>query len=129
MTGHDDYASKGYSLHKTVQRISFRCAIDATKKRVSCEAYEDVATKPRLEVRESSLVVTLPFVEKASAGLPPDETAVMRELSRTQLLSRGNIERRTGFSKDKTVRILNNLALRGLVAKEGVGRSRRYRRA
>ena len=73
--------------------------------------YEDVAAKPRFEVRESSLVVTLPFVEEASAGLTPDETAVMRELSRTLLLSRGDIERRTGFSKDKTVRILNNLAL------------------
>ena len=111
-----------------MQRISFRCAIDATKKRVSCEAYEDVATKPRPEVLESSLVATLPFEEEASDGLTPDETAVMRELSSTLLLSRGDIGRRTGFSKDKTVRILNSLALRGLVAKEGVGRSRGYRR-
>ena len=92
------------------------------------EAYEDVAAKPRFEIRESSLVVTLPFVEEMSAGLTPDEATVMRELSRTLLLSRGEIERITGFSKDKTVRILNSLALRGLVAKEGVGRSRRYRR-
>lgn len=92
------------------------------------EAYEDVAAKPRFEVRESSLVVTLPFVEEVSAGLTPDEATVMRELSRTLLLSRGDIEKRTGFSKDKTVRILNSLALRGLVVKEGVGRSRRYRR-
>ena len=92
------------------------------------EAYEDVTAKPRFEVRESSLVVTLPFVEEASAGLSSDETAVLNELSSTLLLSRGDIEWRTGFSKDKTVRILNSLALRGLVAKEGVGRSRRYRR-
>lgn len=115
-------------MHKTVQRIPFRCAIDATKKRVSCKAYEEVAPKPRFEVRESSLVVTLPFVEEASAGLSLDEATVMHELSSTLLLSRGDIERRAGFSKDKTVRILNSLALRGLVAKEGVGRSRRYRR-
>ena len=46
---------------------------------------------------------------------------MLRELSRTLLLSRGDVERRTGFSKDKTVRILNSLAQRGLVAKEGAG--------
>ena len=93
------------------------------------EAYEDVTAKPSFEVRESSLVVTLPFYEETSAALSPEEAAVLRELSRTLLLSRGDVERRTGFSKDKTVRILNSLAQRGLVAKEGAGRSRRYRRA
>ena len=87
-------------MHKTVQRIPFRCAIDATKKRVSCKAYEEVAPKPRFEVRESSLVVTLPFVEEASAGLSLDEATVMHELSSTLLLSRGDIERRAGFSKE-----------------------------
>lgn len=91
-------------------------------------AYEDAVAKPRFEVRENSLVVTLPFVEGVSARLSPDEATVLREMSRTLLLSRGDVERRTGFSKDKVVRILNNLALRGLVAKEGAGRSRRYRR-
>ena len=91
-------------------------------------AYEDAVAKPRFEVRENSLVVTLPFVEGVSARLSPDEATVLRELSRTLLLSRCDVERRTGFSKDKVVRILNNLALRGLVAKEGAGRSRRYRR-
>ena len=91
-------------------------------------AYEDAVAKPRFEVRENSLVVTLPFVEGVSARLSPDEATVLREMSRTLLLSRGDVERRTGFSKDKTVRILNNLALRGLVAKEGAARSRRYRR-
>ena len=92
------------------------------------EAYEDMAAKPRFEVRENSLVVTLPFAVGASAGLSADESAVLHELSRTLLLTRGDVERRTGFSKDKVVRMLNGLALRGLVAKEGAGRSTRYRR-
>ena len=95
---------------------------------MSCKAYEEVAPKPRFEVRESSLVVTLPFVEEASAGLSLDEATVMHELSSTLLLSRDDIERRAGFSKDKAARILNNLASRGLVAKEGTGRSRGYRK-
>lgn len=93
------------------------------------EAYEGRAAEPRFEVRENSLIVTLPSVVETSVGLSPDEDAVLRELSRTLLLSRGDVEGRTGFSKDKAVRILNSLADRGLVAKEGVGRGRRYRRA
>lgn len=93
------------------------------------ETYEDAAAKPCFEVRSNSLIVTLPFVVETSIGLSSDEAAVLHELSRTLLLSRGDVERRTGFSKDKVVRILNNLALRGLVAKEGTGRGRKYRRA
>lgn len=93
------------------------------------EEYEGAAVKPSFMIRQSSLAVTLPFATKTSVGLSPDESAVLNELSSTLLLSRGDIEQRTGFSKDKVVRILNNLALRGLVAKEGAGRSRRYRRA
>ena len=72
--------------------------------------------------------MTLPSVSEVSAGLSQDESLVLRELSCTLLLSRGDIERRTGFSKDKAVRILNGLIARRLVAKEGSGRSRRYRK-
>ena len=93
------------------------------------EAYENIEPKPCFEVRENSLVVTLPFAAVEVAGLNPDESLVLQELSRTRLFSRGEIEQKTGFSKDKLVRILNNLAARGLVAKEGNGRSRMYRRA
>lgn len=92
------------------------------------ESYEGVGAEPHFEVRESSIVVTLPSVSEVSAGLSQDESLVLRELSCTLLLSRGDIERRTGFSKDKAVRILNGLIARGLVAKEGSGRSRRYRK-
>lgn len=80
-------------------------------------------------MREARDLELMRSITKTPVGLSPDESAVLNELSNTLLLSRGGIEQRTGFSKDKVVRILNNLALRGLVAKEGAGRSRRYRRA
>ena len=92
------------------------------------EAYASTGAKPHFEIRENSLVVTLPFVMETSSALTSDEARVLSELSRTLLLSRNDVEQRTGFSKDKTVRILNSLAARGLVAKEGSGRGRRYRR-
>ena len=51
----------------------------------------------------------------------------MDEMSRSILMVRAEIGFRSGFSKDKTTRILNALASRGLVAREGAGRGTRYR--
>ena len=52
----------------------------------------------------------------------------MDEMSRSILMSRAEIGLRSGFSKDKTTRILNALASRGLVVREGAGGGTRYRR-
>ena len=57
-----------------------------------------------------------------------DERKLMDEMSRSILMTRAEIGLRSGFSKDKTTRILNALASRGLVAREGSGRGTRYRR-
>lgn len=57
-----------------------------------------------------------------------DERRLMDEMSRSILMTRAEIGLRSGFSKDKTMRILNALASRGLVAREGAGRGTRYRR-
>ena len=56
-----------------------------------------------------------------------DERKLMDEMSRSILMVRAEIGFRSGFSKDKTTRILNALASRGLVAREGAGRGTRYR--
>ena len=57
-----------------------------------------------------------------------DERKLMDEMSRSILMTRAEIGLRSGFSKDKTTRILNALASRGLVAREGSGRGTRCRR-
>ena len=49
-----------------------------------------------------------------------DERKLMDEMSRSILMTRAEIGLRSGFSKDKTTRILNALASRGLVAREGI---------
>ena len=92
-------------------------------------AYDNLPSKPSFEVRNSSLVVSLPFASGNSAVLTVDESRVLDVMSRNLLLARGDIERETGFNKSKTWRILNDLINRGLVAKEGTGRSRKYRKA
>lgn len=92
------------------------------------EAYEGLAVKPAFEIRENSIAVTLPFEAARPEGVTLDERKLMDEMSRSILMTRAEIGLRSGFSKDKTTRILNALASRGLVAREGSGRGTRYRR-
>ena len=92
-------------------------------------AYEDLPAKPSFEIRENSLAVTLPFGAAQPTRLTAGESAMLDEMSCNLLLSRRELEARTGFGKDKTVRLLNSLVSRGLVVKEGTGRGRKYRRA
>lgn len=130
----DDYLGGGISVPRNplIANVFFR--LDYIEQfgtgitRIN-DAYEEALVKPTYEVRESSMVVALPCVTAVSGGILPDESLVLQTLSRTLLLSRGDVEQRTGFTKSKTIRILNNLVQRGLVAAEGEGRSRRYRRA
>lgn len=93
------------------------------------EAYGNLPAKPIFEIRENSLTVTLPFGAAQAAKLTADESAMLDEMSRNLLLSRKELEARTGFSKDKAIRLLNGLVSRGLVVKEGSGRGRKYRKA
>ena len=91
-------------------------------------AYEGLAVKPAFDIRENSIAVTLPFETARPEGVTLDERKLMDEMSRSILMTRAEIGLRSGFSKDKTTRILNALASRGLVAREGAGRGTRYRR-
>ena len=91
-------------------------------------AYEGLAVKPAFDIRENSIAVTLPFEAARPEGVTLDERRLMDEMSRSILMSRAEIGLRSGFSKDKTTRILNALASRGLVVREGAGRGTRYRR-
>lgn len=90
------------------------------------EAYKDSVEKPSFEVRSNSLAVTLPFISDTPVRLSKDESLVLSAMSRNLLLARSDIERVTGFSKDKTIRVLNRLMAYGLVTKEGSGRNRKY---
>lgn len=93
------------------------------------EAYEESAVKPTFAIRENSIAVTLPFEVARPEGMTLDERKLMDEMSRSILMTRAEIGLRSGFSKDKTTRILNSLVSRGLVVKEGSGRGTRYRKA
>lgn len=91
------------------------------------EAYSGFDLKPSFDVRSESIVVTLPVVDEIR--MSADESAVMAAVPKNVALSRSEIASRAGFSKDKTIRILNTLLSKGSLSKQGDGRNTRYSRA
>lgn len=88
------------------------------------EAYSGFSRKPSFTLREESIMVTLPIVD--GIRLSEDEKAVMAVIPQSVELSRSDIASKAGFSKDKTIRVLNALLSKGSLAKQGDGRSTRY---
>jgi ATP-dependent DNA helicase RecG len=91
------------------------------------DAYEDAPTGPAFSVRAGSVAVTLPVVQEVD--LTGAEEAVWNAIAKGRRMTRSEISGAAGFSKDKTIRILNTLVARGLVERLGEGPGTRYRRA
>lgn len=89
-------------------------------------AYDGSSRQPSFEVRSGSISVSLPNISN-DASVTEDEEKVLASLGRNVLLPRGSVEERTGFTKEKTIRLLNGLERMGLVVREGRGRGTRYR--
>ena len=69
--------------------------------------------------------VTLPVITGA-APLNDDELLVLSKMPTHQLLTRSAVDKKTGFEKTKTIRILNSLEAKGLIKITGKGRACRY---
>lgn len=90
------------------------------------EAYSGLDRKPLFDVRAESIVVTLPVA--GGILMSSDEAAVAAAIPRAVELSRSEIASLVGFSRDKTIRILNALLDKGALTKRGEGRATRYYR-
>lgn len=92
------------------------------------EAYENSVTAPSFKVYENSIAITLPlFREKLNLSF--DESAVVDALDNVVLRSSGDVAAQTGFGKTKVVRLLKDMAEKGIVEISGSGRSTKYKRA
>lgn len=89
------------------------------------QIYRDSAFEPSFEVSENYIKIVLPVLEQ-ELNLSEDEEVVYRDLSGYRSKSISEITNDIGFSKSKTIRILNNLKKRKLVLVKGVGRSTKY---
>ena len=90
------------------------------------DAYEGTPVGPAFSVRAGSVAVTLPVVRDVE--LTDAEEMVLSAIPRGRRLTRSEISESAGFSKDKTIRVLNALVARGLVERLGEGPGTRYRR-
>jgi len=90
------------------------------------EAYHSSATKPKFEVTENVIKITLPVV-KDKSGLTDDEAIVFAALSSSQPKSISEIIPETGFGRSKVRKILNDLTEQGIAAMEGSQRGTKYR--
>ena len=127
----DDYLSGHVSMlrNPTLAGVFFR--LDVVEKfgtgvmRIR-EAYGEAPVGPTFSVRAGSVAVTLPVVQ--GVDLANAEEAVWSAIAKGRRMTRAEIMEAAGFSKDKTVRVLNALIARGLVERLGEGPSTRYRR-
>jgi ATP-dependent DNA helicase RecG len=87
--------------------------------------YADSRAKPRFDVTEGSISVILPVLD-AKPALDRDEEKVLSAFSPGVLLSSSQVVALTGFGKDKVLRVLKELAAKGLIRIQGSGRGTRY---
>lgn len=85
------------------------------------EAYAGSASRPRFDVRENSVTVTLPVLA-ADLGLTGDQRLVYELLSPVRAQSGGELHAQASFSRSKLNGILRVLVGRGLARTTGAGR-------
>ena len=90
------------------------------------EEYKNYSTKPRFEITENAVVVILPSIEYLTATTS-DEEKIIEVLKGGKLRSSSEIAMLTGFSRDKTIRLLNSLVKKNGITKIGTGRSVKYK--
>ena len=88
------------------------------------EAYRGSRIKPLFETGDSAIRITLPVMQ-TQKDLTEDENTVF-ELLRGRLLSSSVIVRETGFSKSKTLSLLNKMVKNGYIRVLGNGRGTKY---
>lgn len=88
-------------------------------------AYESALIKPSYEIYENSITVILPVI-LPETKLSAAEQLIVELLKKHTGLSRKEIELKTGFRKDKTIRTLNLLLEKNIVEKVGAGRGTKY---
>ena len=89
------------------------------------EAYTSSETKPRIELLDHSITVTLPVVNE-TIPLNEDEKIVYHFLRNNIALSSSEIADGCGFGKTKTVKLLKALVEYGYIITQGSGRGTKY---
>ena len=90
------------------------------------DTYKDSIKKPRFQVSDNAIVVTLPLLMD-NPGLEGDDLTVFELLSEVHPQSTSALAAKVTFSRSKLLRILKKLVETGLATVEGAGRGQKYR--
>lgn len=90
------------------------------------DEYRQSISKPKFEITENNLRIILPVIEIDESNLLEDEVIIFNILMDEVELSRGELDEKTGFSKSKTLRIINSLIDKSIVKKIGGGAGTTY---
>ena len=89
------------------------------------QAYVNQLVKPIYKIFTNSITIILPVVI-TDKDFTVDEQLIVQILNGHVKMSRKEIEQEIGFSKDKTIRVINALIEKGVVAKTGMARNSKY---
>ena len=88
--------------------------------------YRQSISKAKFEITENNIRIILPVIEIDESNLLEDEVIIFNILMDEVELSRGELDEKTGFSKSKTLRIINSLVDKSIVKKIGGGAGTTY---
>ena len=87
--------------------------------------YEEYDVKPIFDISENNICVTLPVVDRKKE-VNSDEMTILEILSKGIRLSSSELVLKSGFGKNKVVRLIGSLLEKNYVQKEGSGRGIKY---
>lgn len=88
--------------------------------------YTNNLAKPQFDVSENRIQIVLPTIDVKGHNLSSDEKLVVELLRDGTEFSRKEVDRQIGFEKSKSLRILNRLVDKNIIAKSGGGASVTY---
>ncbi len=89
------------------------------------DCYEEYDVKPIFDISENNICVTLPVVDRKKE-VNSDEMIILEILSKGTRLSSSELVLKSGFGKNKVVRLIGSLLEKNYVQKEGSGRGIKY---
>ena len=89
------------------------------------DCYEEYEVKPIFDISENNICVTLPVVDRKKE-VNSDEMIILEILSKGIRLSSSELVLKSGFGKNKVVRLIGSLLEKNYVQKEGSGRGIKY---
>ncbi len=89
------------------------------------DCYEEYEVKPIFDISENNIGVTLPVVDRKKE-VNSDEMIILEILSKGIRLSSSELVLKSGFGKNKVVRLIGSLLEKNYVQKEGSGGGIKY---